>query len=102
MSDSGQEVSRYKSACQVLLMCQIQGVAAVHEIYVLIFFSSIPIDTVVPFYGITIDKSVAEGTVNAIVRLFAVLGAFCSYQLFSRLSRRYPPPDTENIFWSST
>ena len=87
--ESALKEQRYKSFFQVLIMVINLGMSPFYFGYTIAYFSSIDIEVLMSIYGITWQKTLAQGLFTGCVPIGAGIGAVSSGILLKKLSRRY-------------
>ena len=98
-SESPVPVQTYKSKKYIFLIVVTFALSTVYQGYCLTCIGSIPLDTIVKIYNISVTPSVASGILNGIMPLGALFGALLSSFLISRFSRRYLLAYTGTVYY---
>ena len=93
MSDSRENINgplqqRYKSFVQLLIVVSTFALGTFYFGYTIAYFSSIEFDTLIKVYGISFDKTTAQGILTGCVPIGGGIGALSSDILIKRFSRR--------------
>jgi len=85
---SGPLHQRYKSFVQLLLVVSTFALGTFYFGYAIAYFSAIDFDALIKIYGITWDRTSAQGLLTGCVPIGGGIGALASDILIKRFSRR--------------
>lgn len=83
---------RYKSFSHILIVVSTFALGTFYFGYTIAYFSSIDFSTLIKVYGITWDKTTAQGLLTGCVPIGGGIGALGSKILMKKFSRRYFQP----------